>query len=90
MGWDGLRNGLLLAEAGKQFDFFVTVDRSIAEQQNLATLPLPVVILEVGGNTPDDVVPLAPLIIQIASTLRPGQVISINAAGKITTITPGR
>ena len=40
MGWERLRNGILLAEAAKQFDLLLTVDQNIKHQQNMATLPI--------------------------------------------------
>jgi predicted nuclease of predicted toxin-antitoxin system len=34
-GWDGFRNGKLLALAEPEFDVFLTADRNLAYQQNL-------------------------------------------------------
>jgi hypothetical protein len=51
MGWSKLGNGILLsaaAEAG--FDCFLTVDQSVEFQQNLAALPLPVILLVAPNN----------------------------------------
>lgn len=45
-GWDTLRNGELLAAAeAAGFDVFVTTDRNIPRQQNLAGRNLAIVIL---------------------------------------------
>lgn len=44
-GWSGIRNGKLLALAAARLDVFVTADRNIEFQQNLATLPIAIVIL---------------------------------------------
>ena len=46
-GWSGVKNGELLALAGKQFDVFITAYRNLEFQQNLATLPIAVVVLAV-------------------------------------------
>ncbi len=46
MSWDRLRNGELLLAAEKQFDLFVTCDRNIRYQQNLAGRKI--AILELG------------------------------------------
>jgi predicted nuclease of predicted toxin-antitoxin system len=37
MGWTTIKNGELLALASGQFDVFVTVDRNLSFQQNLAS-----------------------------------------------------
>jgi len=36
-GWGGIKNGDLLALAEKEFDAFITVDRKIGTQQDLAS-----------------------------------------------------
>jgi hypothetical protein len=37
MGWAGKRNGELLTLAASQFDAFITVDRSLPKQHNIAS-----------------------------------------------------
>lgn len=45
-GWAALGNGVLLREAAAAgFDLFLTVDQNLQYQQNLAMLPLPVIVL---------------------------------------------
>jgi hypothetical protein len=45
-GWDNLTNGALLAEAEKAgFDVFVTTDRNLRYQQNLAGRRLAIIVL---------------------------------------------
>jgi predicted nuclease of predicted toxin-antitoxin system len=44
-GWAGVKNGKLLALAATRFDVFLTADRNLEFQQNLATLPISVVVL---------------------------------------------
>jgi hypothetical protein len=45
-GWAALGNGALLREAAAAaFDLFVTVDQNLQYQQNLAALPLPILVL---------------------------------------------
>ena len=46
MGWGGVKNGNLLALAASNFDAFVTVDKNLAYQQNLSTLPIAVIVLD--------------------------------------------
>jgi hypothetical protein len=61
MGWSSVRNGQLLARAATSgFDVLVTGDAGIAQQQNLATLPLSVVVLSAKSNRVSDLRPLVP------------------------------
>ena len=50
MGWSGVRNGKLLLLAATAFDAFVTVDKNLPYQQNPATLPIAVVVLDAASN----------------------------------------
>lgn len=45
VGWAGKENGDLLALASEAFDLFVTVDRNLSFQQNLADLKIGVIVL---------------------------------------------
>ena len=58
MGWSGTRNGKLLALAAGQFDVFITVDKNLPHQQNLATLPVAVVVLDAFSNELHALLPL--------------------------------
>ena len=44
-GWSTLRNGDLIAEAEKSFDVFVTTDKNLRYQQNLASRKISIVVL---------------------------------------------
>ena len=46
MGWSGVKNGASLAIAATEFDVFVTVDKNLPYHQNVATLPIAVVVFE--------------------------------------------
>ena len=46
MGWGGVKNGSLSALAAKEFDAFLTVDKNLPYQQNVANLPVAVIVLE--------------------------------------------
>jgi hypothetical protein len=50
MQWTGIKNGELLALASVSFDVFVTVDRNLFFQQNVAALPIAVVVLQAKTN----------------------------------------
>ena len=45
MGWAQLENGGLLAEAEKAFDAFITTDKNLRYQQNLAGRRLAILVL---------------------------------------------
>jgi len=58
-----LANGELLRAAGQLgFDVLLTVDRNLERQQNLATLPFPVIVMIARRNTVDALRPLLPLV----------------------------
>ena len=57
---------------------FVTVDRNLYFQQNLATLPLSVVILEAGSNRLADLKPLGLKVREALNELRPGEVVRVS------------
>ena len=50
MGWLGVKNGRLLTLAAAEFDALVTVDKNLPYQQNLAKLPVAIVVLDAHSN----------------------------------------
>lgn len=58
MGWQGVKNGELLHLAASEFDVFITADKNLRHQQNLATLPISVVVLIASSNELHGLVPL--------------------------------
>ena len=62
-GWSGIKNGKLLALAATRFDVFLTADQNLEYQQNLATLPLAVLVLVVGSNRIESIEPLVPTLL---------------------------
>jgi hypothetical protein len=73
MGWDKLENGILLkAAADARFETFVTVDKKIEHQQNLLTLPLPVIVIDSVSNALPSLIPFAqPLLELLKAPLDP-------------------
>ncbi|HTU00021.1 MAG TPA: DUF5615 family PIN-like protein [Rhizomicrobium sp.] len=59
MGWSAIKSGTLLALASEQFDIFLTVDRNLSYQQNLAGR-LAVIVLRAKSNRLTDLRPLIP------------------------------
>jgi hypothetical protein len=45
MGWAGIKNGELLRLVAAEFDVFITSDKNLASQQNLAAFSLSVIVL---------------------------------------------
>lgn len=45
MGWAGIKNGSLLRLVAADFDVFITSDKNLRHQQNLAALDLAVIVL---------------------------------------------
>ena len=60
MGWTTIKNGELLALATERFYVFVTVDRNLAFQQNLAAFSITVIVLRARTNRLADLKPLLP------------------------------
>lgn len=77
MGWGGVRNGDLLALAAKEFDAFLTVDRNLPYQQNLARLPIAVIVLEAFSNELVALAPLVPKLEQALENLQPRSLVRL-------------
>jgi predicted nuclease of predicted toxin-antitoxin system len=75
MGWTSIKNGELLSLAAQNFDVFVTVDRNLAFQQNIAALPMRVVVLSARTNRLADLRPLVPRLLSAISSAGLGLVI---------------
>ena len=78
MGWAGKRNGELLSLAAAQFDVFITVDRSLPKQHNIAQYDLAVVILVAISNRLADLQPLVPRLLAKLNSVKPGEAIEIS------------
>lgn len=63
-GWAGIKNGQLLALAQQEFDAFITVDRKLSEQQDLASFKIVVLLLRAPTNRLQDLRRLVPELLQ--------------------------
>ena len=79
MGWAGKKNGELLRVAATKFDVLVTVDRSLAYQQDVRGLSLGVITLVAHSNEIEVLRALLPRLRQALRKVKPGQVIRISA-----------
>ena len=70
-GWAGIRNGKLLSLAATEFDLFLTADRGIEYQQNLASLPIAVLIVLARSNRMEDMKRLVPEILKSLNHIQP-------------------
>jgi Domain of unknown function (DUF5615) len=77
MGWSGLKNGELLGRAAALFDAVLTADQNLEYQQNLATLPVAVVVLVAHSNRIEQLRPLLPRLLQVLASLQPRTLIRV-------------
>jgi hypothetical protein len=69
-----LNNGELLARAKASFDAFVTVDRNLAYQQNVASTSVAIIVLKAKSNRLADLRPLVDPLHAALRLARAGQV----------------
>lgn len=79
MGWSGVKNGALLVLASAEFEAFITVDRNLPYQQNIAALPIAVVVLMAHSNELQALLPLVPRLEEVLATLQPRSLVQIGA-----------
>ena len=76
-GWSGVTNGALLRLAERQFEGFITSDRNLKYQQNLAGRQL--AIIQLPTNQIPLVVKLAPKVQGTLETIKTGEFVAIRA-----------
>jgi hypothetical protein len=80
MGWKGTRNGRLLAlAAAGGFDALITGDGSIEFQQNLSTLPVGVIVLDVQTMSLPDLTPVVPNLLAALTSFKPRTLTRVRA-----------
>ena len=77
MGWKSTVNGALFALARDKFDVLVTLDQKIPYQQNLTSLDVAVIILIAGKGRIEDLIPLAPQVLEVIPILKRGKMVRI-------------
>ena len=75
MGWSGVKNGDLLKLAEHKFDVFITTDKNLRYQQNLARINLAFLLLLT--NQVPVVVALLPKIEEALKTIQTGDFVEI-------------
>lgn len=86
MGWENLQNGDLLVEASKAFDVFVTVDKNFRYQQNLITLPIPILELYATTNRLKERLPPVTSVSAALDATRSHRFVSLHNDGRIETL----
>ncbi|MBO0696816.1 MAG: hypothetical protein J2P46_00340 [Zavarzinella sp.] len=80
MGWSGKRNGELLGlMLANGFEVFVTVDRNMPFQQNIAASGVAVLVLVGTSNRVADLLPVIPAAQTALTALKPGDVVEVSA-----------
>lgn len=77
MRWAGVKNGALLERAEAAFDVFLTVDRGIEHQQNLAGYAIAVVVLHSSSNDIAVLRPLMPKVLSALARAKPRAVVHV-------------
>jgi hypothetical protein len=72
MGWAAIQNGALLVLAEQHFDVFVTVDRNLSFQQNLASFSIAVIVLRARSNRLAELRRLVPSLLAALESVKPG------------------
>ena len=75
MGWAGIKNGKLLRLAADEFDVFVTSDKNLRYQQNLAEIDIAILLLP--SNQVPVIKNLLPQIDEALSTINPQAFVEI-------------
>jgi hypothetical protein len=77
-GLAGKKNGALLSLAeGEGFEVFVTMDKGVEYEQNLAGRKIAIIILRAKSNRLTDLLPHVPDCLSIMRSIQPGQVIRV-------------
>jgi hypothetical protein len=77
MGWTSLGNGDLLRQAAPTFDALVTADQNLEFQQNLAKLPMAVVVLIAPSNRLESLEPLVSALLDTLKALKPKTLVRV-------------
>jgi hypothetical protein len=76
--WNGIKNGVLLAQAAAEgFEALITTDRNIEFQQNAAALPCAIVIMDVNSSDIDELRRLIPGLLRALASLQPRTIVHV-------------
>jgi len=80
LGWQHLRDHVLLPMVAADFDVFVTADKGFEYEHNLRDLPMGIVIVHVPKNKVEFYRLIAPQLLAAISLVMPGQVLHVDSA----------
>ena len=72
MGWAGVKNGSLMKLAESAFDVFITVDRNLSFQQNLAAYDIAVIVIGSTSNRYQDLAAFGAKVLAALEGVKPG------------------
>jgi predicted nuclease of predicted toxin-antitoxin system len=79
-GWTSIKNGKLLAlAASEDFDVLLTADKGMEYQQNLAALPVSILIVLAKSNRIEDLALAVPRILKTLEEMKPRTLLKIAA-----------
>ena len=73
-GWNGLKNGQLLAAASGEFDVLITSDRSVPRQNVIRSYQLAMIVLRTKSTRLSDVLPLVPQLLHTLEFVSVGEI----------------
>jgi predicted nuclease of predicted toxin-antitoxin system len=76
-GYAGATNGELLKLAERNFDVFVTLDKGVRFQQNLADCKIAVVLIRAKSSRVADILPHLPACLVALPSIKPGEIVQI-------------
>ncbi|MFI5126369.1 MAG: DUF5615 family PIN-like protein [Candidatus Acidiferrales bacterium] len=76
-GFAGSTNGALLKLAESNFEAFVTLDKGVQFQQNLAGSEIAVLLIRAKSSRVADILPHIPKCLAALRSIKPGQIIQI-------------
>jgi predicted nuclease of predicted toxin-antitoxin system len=78
LGWSALENGDLLSQAASTgFEAPITKDQGIEHEQNMADLPMSVVVIRAKTNKIDDIRPVVPELLSALGSLTPRSLVIV-------------
>jgi hypothetical protein len=84
MGWEQLQNGVLINAAAEDgFGALLSIDKKLEHEQNLRTLPLPVIVLDSMSNALPALLPFAPSLLDLLQSPLDPQLYVVQLSGVI-------
>jgi hypothetical protein len=78
-GWIGRKDSEFLSDAERAFDVFVTIDRKIERENDLARFRLGFLVVRVKSNVITSWMPIFDQLLKAAETVKPGETIHLSA-----------